>query len=102
MAEPVESRMTLTLALDTTHWRRHDRAFWAQVLAQAVDETAPHLVRVERYEMHDSVIYVHVACSRRAKQMRKLLGESEHFLRLRSRLVDLGARAEFEIQEDAL
>jgi hypothetical protein len=101
MAESAASRMTLTLALDPAHWRRHDRAFWARVLAEAVDQAATHLVRVDRYEMEDAVIYVHVRCARPAKQMRKLLEEDELFLRLRSRLVDLGARAEFEIAEDS-
>ncbi len=98
----VESRMTLTLTLDPAHWRRHDRAFWARVLAQAVDEAAPELARVESYEMRDAMIYVRVRCARPAKQMRKLLHDDEKLLRLRARMVDLGAEAEFAIEEDAL
>lgn len=94
--------MMLTLALDTAHWRRHDRAFWARMLASAVDEAAPELARVVSYEMQDAVIYVHVRCARPAKRMRKLLADDEQFLRLRSRLVDLGAQAEFEIEEEGL
>lgn len=101
MAEAAGSRIVVTLTLDQTHWRRHDRAFWAQVLAAAADEAAPEIARVEAYEMHDTVVYVRMLTRRPAKQMQKLLRDDERFLRLRSRLVDLGAQPEFEIEEGA-
>lgn len=99
MAGDVECRITVTLSLDQTHWRRHDRAFWAQVLASAVDEAAPHLAQVTSYEMQDTVVHVHVLAKRPPKQMKKLLREDERFARLRSRLFDLGGNAEFFVED---
>jgi hypothetical protein len=100
VAEPAESRVLLTLALDPGHWRRHDRGFWAQVLAGAVDDAAPQLLRVEAYELHDMMMLVRARARRPAKTMKKLLRDDESFMRLRSRLADLGARADIEIEED--
>ncbi len=99
MAQPLESRITFTLALDTEHWRRHDRAHWAQVLAGAVHEAAPDVLQVEAYELRDTVMLVRARANKPAKTIIKLLRTDESFLRLRARLVDLGARADFEIEE---
>ena len=99
MPEPVESRVILTLALDMTHWRRHDRAHWAQVLAQAADGAAPDLMRVEAYELHDATIVLRMQARRPAKQMWKLWRDDERFLRLKSRFVDLGGQPEIDIEE---
>ena len=100
MAEAAGSRVLLTLALDPHHWRRHDRGFWAQVLAGAVDDAAPEILRVEAYELHDMLMLVRARANRAPKTMKKLLRDDESFMRLRSRLVDLGARPEIEIEED--
>ncbi len=99
MPDPVESRVTLTLALDMTHWRRHDRAHWAQVLAQAADEAAPGLMRVEAYELQEAVVLLRLRAHRPAKQIWKLWRDDERFQRLKSRFVDLGGRAEIDIEE---
>ncbi len=99
MAEPVESRVTLTLALDMTHWRRHDRAFWAQTLATAANEAAPALMRVEAYELHDTTIILRLRANASARHLGKLWRDDETFLRLRSRFVDLGAQPEFDVEE---
>jgi hypothetical protein len=99
MAQPSESRITFTLALDTEHWRRHDRAHWAQVLANAVHEAVPHVLQVEGYELSDTMMLVRARANQPAKTVLKLLRTDESFLRLRSRLADLGARADFEIEE---
>jgi hypothetical protein len=100
VAEAAESRVLLTLALDPQHWRRHDRGFWAQTLAAAIDEAAPHMMRVEAYELHDMMLVVRARAKRAPKAMKKLLRDDEGFWRLRSRLADLGARPEFEVEED--
>jgi hypothetical protein len=100
MAPPTGSRILLTLALDLTHWRRHDKAYWVQVLTSAVDSAAPDLMQVESYEVHDTLIYVRARANRPAKLVRRLVEDHEHFLRLRARLADLGALPEFEIEED--
>ena len=99
MAEPVESRVTLTLALDLSHWRRHDKAHWAQVLAHAANEGAPHLLHVEGYELHDTLMYVRMRSPRAPKKLRKLWDDDDSLMRLRARLADLGARTEIEIDE---
>lgn len=99
MAGDAECRIIVTLTLDQTHWRRHDRAFWAQVLANAVDEAAPRLAQVTSYEMQETVVHVHVQANRPPKQMKKLLRDDERFARLRSRLFDLGANAEFFVED---
>jgi hypothetical protein len=101
MPEPVESRVTLTLALDTTHWRRHDRAHWAQVLASAANEAAPHLMHVVGYELGDTLLIVRMHSNRPPKLLKKLWREDEAFMRLRARLADLGARTEFDIEGGA-
>lgn len=100
MAEPEESRVLLTLALEPEHWRRHDRGYWAQILAGAVDDAAPELMRVTTYELQDTLILVHARAKRPAKVMKKLLRKDDAFMRLRSRLVDLGARPDIEIVEE--
>lgn len=94
------SRIQLLLTLDQTHWRRHDRGFWAQVLAQAVSEAAPEVLRVDSYEMRDRDITMKLRGRLPVRQMRRLLDEHEAFLRLRSRLVDLGAEAAFVVEEE--
>jgi hypothetical protein len=99
MAAPLGSRATLTLALDLSHWRRHDRAHWVQVLATAVMEAAPELLEAEGYELHDTEIYVRMRSKRPPKKLRKLWEDDESLIRLRARLVDLGARADLEIEE---
>lgn len=100
MAQPSECRITMTLALQPEHWRRHDRAFWAQTLAAAIDEAAPHVMRVDKYELHDMMLVVRARARRTPKVMKKLLRDDESFHRLRSRLVDLGARTDFEIEDE--
>lgn len=99
MPESVESRVTLTLALDMTHWRRHDRAFWAQTLAAAANEAAPELMRVEAYEMHDTTIILRLKANASAKNLSRRWRDDEVFIRLRSRFVDLGAQPEFDVEE---
>jgi hypothetical protein len=95
-----ESRILMTLALQPDHWRRHDQGFWAQTLAVAIDEAAPHMMRVDTYELQDMMLLVHARANRPAKTMKKLMRDDENFLRLRSRLVDLGARADVEIKDE--
>ncbi len=100
MAQPSECRIIFTLALQSEHWRRHDRGFWAQTLAAAIDEAAPHVMRVDTYELHDMMLVVRARARRAPKAMQKLLRDDESFQRLRSRLVDLGARTDFEIEDE--
>ena len=95
-----QSRILMTLALQPDHWRRHDQGFWAQTLAAAIDEAAPHMMRVDTYELRDMMLVVHARANRPPKTMMKLLRDDERFLRLRSRLVDLGARTDFEIKDE--
>jgi len=96
--QPDECRILMTLALAPEHWRRHDHAFWAQTLAAAIDEAAPHVMRVDSYELRDMMVIVRARSNRAPKIVRKLLRDDESFLRLRSRLVDLGAQADIEIE----
>ena len=98
MPQPDECRILMTLALAPEHWRRHDQAFWAQTLAAAIDEAAPHVMRVDSYELRDMMVIVRARSNRAPKIVRKLLRDDESFLRLRSRLVDLGAQADIEIE----
>jgi hypothetical protein len=100
VAQPSECRITMTLALQPEHWRRHDRAFWAQTLACAIDEAAPHMMRVDTYELHDMMLVVRARAKRAPKAMKTLLHDDESFQRLRQRLVDLGAQADFEIEDE--
>jgi len=95
-----ECRILMTLALEPEHWRRHDQGFWAQTLAAAIDEAAPHMMRVDTYELRDMMLVVHARANRPPKTMMKLLRDDESFLRLRSRLVDLGARTDFEVKDE--
>jgi hypothetical protein len=88
----------MTLALEPSHWRRHDRGFWAQTLAAAINEAAPDMMLVDTYELHDMMLVVRAHANRAPKAMKKLLRDDESFIRLRSRLLDLGARTEFEIE----
>ena len=98
MATREESRILMTLALQPDHWRRHDQGFWAQTLVAAIDEAAPHLMRVDTYELRDMMLLVHARANRPPKTMNKLMRDDENFQRLRSRLVDLGALADIEIK----
>lgn len=100
MPQPSECRILMTLALQPEHWRRHDRGFWAQTLAAAIDEAAPHMMRVDSYELNDMMVVVRARAKRAPKVMKKLLRDDENFQRLRSRLVDLGARTDFEIEDE--
>jgi len=98
--QPDECRLTMTLALQPEHWRRHDRGFWAQTLAAAIDEAAPHMMRVDSYELQDMMVVVRARARRAPKVMKKALRDDESFLRLRARLVDLGAQADIEIEDE--
>ncbi|MFZ2030840.1 MAG: hypothetical protein WAU68_11065 [Vitreimonas sp.] len=100
MPQPDECRILMTLALAPEHWRRHDKGFWAQTLAAAVDEAAPHMMRVDTYELHDMMVVVRARSNRPPKAMKKLLRDDESFQRLRSRLADLGAQPDFEIEDE--
>mgnify|MGYP001198620932 FL=1 len=102
MAGRAESRVILTLALDGSHWRRHDRAHWAQVLASAANEAAPHLLHVETYELRDTLMVLRMRSSQAAKRLRKLWHDDENLMRLRARLADLGASPDFEIEESGV
>ena len=98
MAQRGECRIQLTLALQPEHWRRHDRGYWVQLLAGAIDDAAPDLMRVDTYELRDMMLVVHARANRPPKAVRRLMRDDEGFQRLRARLVDLGARAEIEIE----
>lgn len=100
MADQADSRLTLTLALDPAHWRRHDKAHWAQVLVGAVDAAAPHIMQVERYEISDTLLRVHARAALKPAKLKRTLQADEGFVRLRARLADLGARPEFEIEAE--
>jgi hypothetical protein len=93
-------QIVFMLELEPEHWRRHDRAFWAQTLATAVESTAPDTMRVENYELQDTKLLVRAKAKYAPKAMWKLLSEDEKFLRLRARLIDLGAHPKFEIRDD--
>lgn len=88
---------TLMLALDPTSWREDDKAGWAYTLISAVDAAAPHLFVVDGYEMRDTVIFVRLFSELPLSRLRKLMREDEEIMRLRARLADLDARAEFEL-----
>jgi hypothetical protein len=98
VAQRGECRILMTLALQPDHWRRHDLGFWAQTLAAAIDEAAPHMMRVDTYELRDMMLVVRARANRPPKTMQKLLRDDGSFLRLRSRLVDLGARPAIDIE----
>lgn len=100
MADLTETKVTLTLALDLTHWRRHDRAFWAQTLAAAANEAAPHIMHVESYELSDTMMILRMRSNRPPKTVRKLWRDDVIFTRLRARLADLGAHTEFDVEEE--
>jgi hypothetical protein len=100
LPEPRQSRLVLTLALEPEHWRRHDRGFWAQTLAGAIDEAAPDTMRVDSYELRDMMLVVRARANRAPKAMKKLLRNDESFMRLRARLIDLGARTDIEIDDE--
>jgi hypothetical protein len=69
-------------------------------LAAAIHEAAPHRMRVATYELHDMMLVVHARANRPAKVMKKLLRDDESFQRLRSRLIDLGARTDIEVESE--
>jgi len=91
----------MTLELEPEHWRRHDQGHWAQSLAGAIDDAAPHVMRVDTYELRDMMVLVRVRANRPPKAFRKLMRDDESFRRLRARLIDLGARADIEVVDDA-
>ncbi len=100
LAQRVESRVTLNLRLDPGHWRRHDRAFWAQTLAVAADEAAPNLMRVESYELDEAYVVLRLRARLSAREMARRWERDEALQRLRARLFDLGGAAEFAVEED--
>lgn len=93
-------RLIIAMTLDPTHWRRHDRAFWTQVLVAAAQEAAPHMMAVEGYEIGGDNLTIRMITNRTAKALAKMIDDDELFLRLRSRLVDLGAQPEFIVEEE--
>lgn len=102
MAGDAKSRVILTLALDSSHWRRHDKAHWAQVLANAANEAAPGVIEVKAFELRDTTVILRLQSPQPAKQLKKLWREGENFERLRSRFADLGARPEFAVEEGSV
>jgi hypothetical protein len=99
LADAPETRVTLTLTLDLSHWRRHDRAHWVQVLSSAVQDGAEPLLRAHSYELHEEHIFMHLRSQIAAKKLSRLWESEENLLRLRSRLADLGAQVEIKIEE---
>jgi hypothetical protein len=95
-----ESRVTLMLALNPLHWRAGDKASWAMSLIAAVEAAAPDLLRVEGYEIRDTLVYVRTRTNQTPARMRKLLREDDAMMRVRARLADLGARPDFEVERD--
>lgn len=93
-----EYRVTLMLGLDPAHWRADDKAGWAISLVAAVDAAAPHLLRVENYEIRDTLVLVSLRTNEPPGRMRQLLAGDDALIRLRARLADLGARPEFEFE----
>ncbi|MGE0044372.1 MAG: hypothetical protein AB7J28_11160 [Hyphomonadaceae bacterium] len=99
-APPSDTRVTLRLALDPYHWRANDRGTWATDLAAIADSAAPNFLRVEGYDIGDVVITMRLWSPEPAKSLKKVLRDHEAIRRLRTRLADLGARPDFEIEED--
>lgn len=94
-----ETHITLMLALDPLDWRAHDRAGWAVLLIAAIDAAAPHLYHIEGYEIGDTVMYVRLRTFESLGRFRRMLREDEDLIRLRTRLADLGARMELDVQK---
>lgn len=92
------ANLTLLLALDPLDWRAGDKASWAAVLADAVDAAAPHLLRVEGYEISDTLVHMRLQARESGARLKKRLRDDESFRRLRARLADLGARPAFEVE----
>lgn len=99
--EDGETRVTLRLALDPHHWRAHDRGNWAADLAHIADSAAPSWLRVEGFDMGDTVLRIRMFSVEAPKRLRKMLKDHEAIVRLRTRLADFGARPEFEIEDGA-
>jgi hypothetical protein len=97
----VQCRVLIRLTLQPEHWRRHDRAFWLQTIAAAVDSAAPGRMRVETYEVRDMMVVVRVRVNGSLKQVSKLMRDDLSFHRLTARLVDLGAEPELELEGEA-
>lgn len=92
------SNVIIRLALDPFHWRSEDKAGWAMSLAGAVEAAAPPSLRIEAYEIGDTLVHIRLRSHEEPKRLRKLLQDDEGMRRLRSRLADLGARPEIEIE----
>ena len=99
LAHRVESQATIDLELDPDHWRRHDRAFWAQTLAAAADEAAPQIMRVVSYQMEEERVVLRLTARLSARELLRRWDKDEVFQRLRARLFDLGGSAEFIVDE---
>jgi len=97
---PQESRFSIRLALDPYSWRADDRAGWAMTLAHAADAAAPDLAIVESIDIGDTLVYIRMRAYERPQRLKKRLRDDETFIRLRARLADLDARAEYEIDDD--
>jgi len=94
------SRVTLRLALDPHHWRAEDKAGWALALIGAAEIAAPQILQIDRYEIGDTIVTVHMWSPEPPKRIAKLLRDHESFRRLRTRIADLGARADFDIEDE--
>jgi hypothetical protein len=93
--------VTLRIALDPHHWRAQDKAGWALSLIGMAQVAAPQILHTERYEIGDTLVTVHMWSEEPPKRIAKILRDHESFRRLRTRIADLGARADFDIEGEA-
>jgi hypothetical protein len=99
--EPGETRVVLRLALDPQSLRAYyDKATWAQELADIADNAVPQLLRVAGYDLGEMLLTIRMVSGEPPRRLRKLLRDHDGVKRLRARLADLGARPEFEIDEE--
>jgi hypothetical protein len=93
------TRVTLRLALDTMSLRNYDKSSWAMELVEMADRGAPQILRVEGYELGETVLTIRMVSFEPVKRLRKLLQDDYAVNRLRAQLGDNGARPDFEIDE---
>jgi hypothetical protein len=88
------------LALDFSHERAVDKAHWAARLVSTAQSRVPRDIEIESYDIGDRQIYIRMRSDMKRGQLQRMLKRDDAIMRLCAYLADMGARPEFEFDDE--
>jgi hypothetical protein len=91
------ARVTISFTLDKAALQ--NALAWAERAAELADAIDPRLMQAEGYRIVDGTVFISLRAADRADRVSKLLDDHDGLRRFRTRMADLGMRANLSVGE---